>query len=103
MQRNFQTQPNNTIIVSYSTDVTSMNREVVVHFDDLNDVDRRQLIKGLREHASMRDAPRAAYSSLVVEIGGQRFGSDPERTPALFAFARRMLGGQGTFGNDPDW
>lgn len=95
---------NNTIIVSYKTDVGSMNRKVVVDFSDLNSSDRRQLMKGLKEHDElMSDGPRAVFSSLVVQIGDQSFGSDPHRTPALFDFARRMLGGRGTFGNDPGW
>ena len=102
MHNNFQS--NSTIRISYRTDVTSMNREVNVRFSDLNSADRKQLIKGLKEYTKIvRDGPKAVFSSLVVQIGDQRFGSDPKRTPALFEFARKMLGGKGTFGNDPGW
>lgn len=97
-------RPRGTIVVSYETDVGSENRSATVRVADLTDAERTQLLVGLTEHADWaRGGPRAVFSSLVVEVGGVRFGTDPRGTPTLFAFARRALGGPGTFGNDPGW
>lgn len=90
------------IKVSYRTDVTSENRSVLLRLADLSAADRRLLSRGIAE-SERRYKMQRVYSSFVVAIGGERYRASPDHAPSLFAFARRALGGPGTFGNDPGW
>lgn len=90
------------ITVSYHTDVGSMNRSRFVRLADLSEADRAELWMALSQDRR-RPEGVAAFSSLTLTINGKSFSADPQYTPELFKFARRMLGGPGTFGNDPAW
>lgn len=88
--------------IAYRTDVTSMNRKRDVPLADLTASEREELLKAL---ARTRPPPagRRAYSSVTVTLGAVSFAADPELAPELLAFAKRMLGGEDAFGNDPGW
>lgn len=87
------------ITATYRTDVGSANRTRSVRIDALTDADRRELRAAIGEYRRWR-RDGVAYSSVTLKVDSKTYPLDPELTPRLFRFARRLLG---KLENDPGW